>query len=397
MRRSVTYGLYGLVIAGLVGGTTAWATIDKSVTLKVDGQSQAIHTLSGTVKGALADAGYSISPHDIVAPSPDSGVRDGGEIVLRRGRLLDLTVDGQQQQVWVTASTVQQALSELGYAQSSFISVSRFKRLPITPTSIDLRTPKHVTLIHDGRTDQLMTTAASVSQVISEDNVTLSKIDKVSQPKFAPPTDGMTIVVQRVTTGKTVEAQPIPFQTDRQPDPSMPQGETTVLTAGANGSQNVTYAVVYVDGVLAGKTMLTTQVLSNPTTQVEKVGTATPVAAAPAAASVSGGGGGPVIAVSPGSAQDIARQMLAARGMGSDQFSCLVSLWNKESGWRVNAANSSGAYGIPQALPGSKMASAGPDWQTNAATQITWGLGYIQGRYGTPCAAWSHSQANNWY
>ena len=82
---------------------------------------------------------------------------------------------------------------------------------------------------------------------------------------------------------------------------------------------------------------------------------------------------------------------------GDDQFACLLSLWNRESGWRVNAANSSGAYGIPQALPGSKMASAGADWQTNPATQIAWGLGYIAGRYGTPCGAWDHSESNGWY
>ena len=99
----------------------------------------------------------------------------------------------------------------------------------------------------------------------------------------------------------------------------------------------------------------------------------------------------------PGSAQAIAYQMLQERGMGDDQYSCLVSLWNKESHWNVYAQNGSGAYGIPQALPGSKMASAGPDWQSNAATQITWGLGYISGRYGTPCGAWSQSQSSGWY
>ncbi|MCS6551911.1 lytic transglycosylase domain-containing protein [Curtobacterium flaccumfaciens pv. flaccumfaciens] len=99
----------------------------------------------------------------------------------------------------------------------------------------------------------------------------------------------------------------------------------------------------------------------------------------------------------PGSAQAIALQQVTARGWGTDQYNCLVSLWNKESGWRVNAYNPSGAYGIPQALPGSKMSSAGADWQTNPATQITWGLNYIAGVYGTPCGAWGHSQANNWY
>lgn len=96
--------------------------------------------------------------------------------------------------------------------------------------------------------------------------------------------------------------------------------------------------------------------------------------------------------------RDIARTLLADFDFADSQFSCLDKLWMKESGWRWNADNpSSSAYGIPQALPGSKMASAGADWETNAATQITWGLGYIKGRYGNPCAAWSHSQARNWY
>ncbi|MDQ1137163.1 hypothetical protein QE410_001962 [Microbacterium sp. SORGH_AS 1204] len=101
---------------------------------------------------------------------------------------------------------------------------------------------------------------------------------------------------------------------------------------------------------------------------------------------------------SPAGAKATARGMLSSRGWGDDQFSCLESLWNKESGWNYQAYNSSsGAFGIPQALPGSKMSSAGADWQTNAATQISWGLGYISGRYGDPCGAWGHSQSTGWY
>ena len=99
----------------------------------------------------------------------------------------------------------------------------------------------------------------------------------------------------------------------------------------------------------------------------------------------------------PGSAQAYAKSTLAAQGMGTDQYDCLVALWNRESGWNVYAQSSTGAYGIPQALPGSKMASAGADWATSYVTQITWGLGYISGRYGTPCGAWDHSQSTGWY
>ncbi|MEU4618824.1 lytic transglycosylase domain-containing protein [Actinoplanes sp. NPDC023801] len=90
--------------------------------------------------------------------------------------------------------------------------------------------------------------------------------------------------------------------------------------------------------------------------------------------------------------------LMLDKGFGLDQFPCLDRLWKKESGWNYKALNSgSGAYGIPQALPGDKMASAGSDWKTNPATQIEWGLGYIKGRYGTPCKAWGHSQNVGWY
>ena len=99
-----------------------------------------------------------------------------------------------------------------------------------------------------------------------------------------------------------------------------------------------------------------------------------------------------------GDPRAIARQMVAARGWSSTQFGCLDQLWTRESDWRVNAYNaSSGAYGIPQALPGTRMASAGSDWRTNPRTQITWGLGYIADSYGDPCGAWAHSQRTGWY
>ena len=112
--------------------------------------------------------------------------------------------------------------------------------------------------------------------------------------------------------------------------------------------------------------------------------------------------GGPAVTrsvdVADGDPREIARALMPQFGFGADQFGCLDSLWMRESGWNPSAHNpSSGAHGIPQALPGSKMAAAGPDWVSNPVTQITWGLGYIQDRYGSPCGAWGHSQAVGWY
>lgn len=100
----------------------------------------------------------------------------------------------------------------------------------------------------------------------------------------------------------------------------------------------------------------------------------------------------------PGTAKAIAYEMVLARGWDDAQYACLVSLWERESNWNVNAHNArSGAHGIPQALPGSKMATVADDWETNPVTQITWGLGYIAGRYGDPCGAWTSSEQRGWY
>jgi hypothetical protein len=116
-----------------------------------------------------------------------------------------------------------------------------------------------------------------------------------------------------------------------------------------------------------------------------------------------GTGGGGVIYVTstppdPNTAQSIAYNMLGSFGFDpSTYFGCLLDLWNRESGWVYDAENASGAYGIPQALPGSKMSSAGPDWATDPATQIRWGLGYIKSLYGNPCNAWAFEEANGYY
>jgi hypothetical protein len=98
-----------------------------------------------------------------------------------------------------------------------------------------------------------------------------------------------------------------------------------------------------------------------------------------------------------GSPQRIAMAMLGSYGWSAGQFGCLNDLWTRESGWNPAAENADGAFGIPQALPGSKMASAGAGWQTNPATQIRWGLGYIRELYGSPCGAWDHELATGSY
>ncbi|WP_144754670.1 hypothetical protein [Curtobacterium pusillum] len=148
------------------------------------------------------------------------------------------------------------------------------------------------------------------------------------------------------------------------------------------------------------------QVAAQKAEQQRKRQAAADAAAANTAVPATSGGSGSSypstsgVVVDPAAAQAYARSAIGSYGWGSDQFSCLVSLWTQESGWRANALNvSSGAYGIPQSLPANKMAVAGADWRTNAATQINWGLAYIHDAYGSPCGAWSHEMSVNphWY
>jgi resuscitation-promoting factor RpfB len=141
-------------------------------------------------------------------------------------------------------------------------------------------------------------------------------------------------------------------------------------------------------------------ILQDVATASFSVTSAPKISTAPPPSQAGGTGGTPIVSApppNPGTAQSIAYNMLGSFGFSTSQFGCLNDLWMRESGWRWNAANASGAYGIPQALPGSKMASAGSDWQTNPATQIKWGLGYIKSLYGTPCGAWAHEEADGWY
>jgi uncharacterized protein YabE (DUF348 family) len=387
--RSVKYGLHGAVLAGLVSLPALWNSVDKTVDLVVDGRVQSIQTTADRVDEVLADAGYRVSAHDLLAPAASSHIDNGARIVLRRGRLLHLDVDGARTDVWTTAPTVADALVQLGYSARDFVSVSRARRLPLAPTEIAIRTPRAITIVHDGTRQQVTTTDPTVGEVLGDLGITLSSRDRLSVPMGSIVRGGETVRVQRVSKRLVTKIKHLPFRTVRHNTASLRKGTTELVRHGRPGRARVTYSLVYVDGRLAGRTMIKSVTLAKPKAQVLAVGTkrgSIAVSSAPSAPPPS-----------PGTAKAIARDLAAKRGWGDEQFNCLVILWNNESGWNVHAANPSGAYGIPQALPGSKMASAGPDWQNSATTQIKWGLAYIADRYNTPCGAWSFWQGAGYY
>ena len=198
------------------------------------------------------------------------------------------------------------------------------------------------------------------------------------------------IIVEKIIK-ETVE---IPFETITKEVSAGKSGEkvSRVAQEGKNGIKEITYKVKYENDVEVERTQISEVVVQEPVNKIINV----VVTVSSRSESV------PRTAVaSSGSAaqyQAYAKQRCAAYGWSDNDFNCLVALWNRESGWNPSSRNrSSGAYGIPQALPASKMASAGSDYLTNGNTQVDWGLSYIKGRYGSPSAAYQHQHRTGWY
>ena len=381
--RAARTAAQAVVLALVVGGTSAFAAMHKDVTVDVDGTEVQVQTFGRTVSDVLAAGGIEVSDGDLVAPGLDQAVGRTGQVVVRHGREIAVEVDGEEQKVWTTALTVGEAVEELGLRDGVRLSASR--SAAVGRDVLRVSTQKTVHLVVDGQVIDGVTSGSTVRDALREIGLVMDEGDQVSVPLDAAAVDGLVVLVTRAATSGETLTEVVPFEVREVEDPTLVKGNKVVRSKGKAGARTTTYALDVVGGVVVGRTALTSVVTTAPVDQVVHVGTAE----LPDPSTV---------AVEPGTAQAMGKEMAAARGWGDDQFACLLSLWNKESGWRWNAENkSSGAYGIPQSLPGSKMASAGADWQTNPATQISWGLGYIAGRYGDPCGAWAHSQARGWY
>jgi uncharacterized protein YabE (DUF348 family) len=368
------------VLTLVVAGTTGFVALHKQVVVEVDGTAQTVTVFGRTVGDVLAAQRIEVGAKDVVVPAVDQVVDGGATIVVAHSRELQLEVDGQERTLWTTARTVGDVVDELGL-RSSRASASR--SATVGRGVLRLSTPKDVRVAIDGATHDVHTTASTVREVLAEAGVVLGDHDLVSVPLDAAAVDGLVVMVTRVTTQVGSQTVTVPYKTVKKDDSSILRGTEVVASAGQEGREVETYEAYLVDGVEIGRTVLTHSVLASPVDRVIKVGTQQLPQ---------------VAAVAPGTARAIGLDMVLARGWDQQQYACLDSLWTRESNWRVNAANkSTGAYGIPQALPGSKMASAGSDWQTNPATQIAWGLGYIANRYGDPCGAWSHFTSHGWY
>jgi uncharacterized protein YabE (DUF348 family) len=388
----------------VASGSVAFAEAQKTVTLDIDGTSKTVTTYSGTVEGMLESQGIRLGERDVVAPGTGAKLSDGDQIVVRYARQVTMTDGEAQRDVWVTVTDADEALATLAERGGDVALVaSRSGDRVSLPLRLNDDGP--VAVVADGSTQVVEDHSASVDSVLERLEVELDKDDLVS---IAPVTSlaedraigrkaarsaeragaDVAIQVQRVETKKVTKKIELDFDTKtvQDDDRYVDEGDL-VRTKGEKGVRTRVVKLRTVDGEVVLRKELSDKVTKKPVDRVVVEGTKErPVVEET------------VEAVEETSVEEIGQQMAAARGWTGQEWTCLEMLWERESGWNHQAANpSSSAYGIPQALPGSKMSSAGADWATNPATQIEWGLGYIADRYGTPCNAWGHSESVGWY
>jgi resuscitation-promoting factor RpfB len=342
-RKPVLIGAVALVcVLAIAGGT--YAAMHKTVTITLDGTAQEVSTLSGSVAGALDAAGLTVSEHDSLAPGADDPISDGSQIALQRGRLLTLTVDGQTRQVWTTATTVERALADLGQNPSAFkLSADRSRAIPIDGLTVTALTLHTVTLANRGGAAATVSTAATtvgallaeqgiaigaadrvtpavdvpltdgaaisvvtlptvslavgtdpaVSQVVegatvgdalAAAGVTLGADDTVIPAVATPVTDGLQIVVTRISYQTTTQTQDVGQPADeRQNDGSLAAGTTTVVQQGQPGSVEITLRTTVTNGQAGAPDEVSRRTLTEAVATITKVGTKQATAVQPAA------------------------------------------------------------------------------------------------------------------
>jgi uncharacterized protein YabE (DUF348 family) len=265
----------GAILLSATGGGAMALAMDKDVTVDVDGHNQHIRTYNATVGAVLASQGITPGPHDAVSPSPTAKVSDGGTISVEHGRLLHVTVDGVAQDHWTRATTVAAALHELGTpVAGAFVSASGDSEIPLAGASVDIRTPKTVTLIDGANAPrQVTTTDATVGNLLAAQKIPLGRNDSVDPGLNDRITPGMQIMVSR--TGVTVVnvTQTITAPVHTIQDPNVDEGTITVQNPGTPGQEVITYRITSVNGQQSNKEQIGVQIITPAVPKVVVEGT----------------------------------------------------------------------------------------------------------------------------
>jgi len=351
------------------------------VTIYDRGTEKTILTQAVTIGDALKEAGVSIDVNDAVEPSVDTTmVSTNYQVNIYRARPV-MIVDGNiRQRIMTPYQTAEQIskAAEITIYPEDKTEISLVENL-IDGAGLQLTVhrAKSIDLTLYGKTTVVRTQAKTVGDMLKEKDINLGDSDQMSVENGMLITEGMSMRIWREGKQTITVDESIDFEIETIDNADQPVGYREIRSAGILGKRNVTYEITIQDGQESSRVEIASIITEQPIKQIEVIGTK---------------------ATTPEEARVLGYKMMLDYGFSEDQWTCLDSLWYRESRWLLTATNpTSGAYGIPQSLPASKMATVGSDYLTNAATQISWGLKYIKDRYVTPCGAWNKSESVGWY
>ena len=352
---------------------------NKILTVFENGQKFSFKTNAKTVREALNAQKISFSKDDTVEPSLD-GELTGAEYSVNIYRAKPVIIeDGDSKiKVMTAAQTSRQIVQKSGIKIHNEDKVAFEQSGSIledgTTNLLKITRAKEISVELFGKTESFRTQSKTVEDFLKEKNISLTKDDGISIDKKTTISNGLSFRIWRNGKQTITTEEEVAFSTEIIKDANKDSSYKEIKEAGEKGSKSVTYEIEMQNGKEVSRKKINETEIKPAKKQVEIIGTKVNLPA--------------------GSHSD----WLSAAGISSSNHGIANAIIGQESGWRVNATNrSSGAYGIPQALPGSKMASAGADWQTNPITQLKWMNSYVLGRYGSWQNAYAHKKAKGWY
>ena len=273
-RRPAVPLVVGVTLTALLASGAAWSATGKTAVLSVDGTPQEVDFRGQTVEDVLEAAGVDVGARDVVVPSRGTEVEDGDRVALRRARQITVVVDGKERTVWVTATSVDEALDQIGLRDGALaLSASRSRGIPLEGFRLAVTTPKDLTVLVDGAEKPVTTTAETVGAALAGAGITVGPADRMSRYATEAPIDGDRIRVVRVVTTRTTEDVAVPFGTERRNDATLIKGTTKTLQAGKAGLARRTVETVLADGKVEKRTVLSTTTVTAPVARVVAVGT----------------------------------------------------------------------------------------------------------------------------
>ncbi len=389
-----------------LGGQTIGPSDSRVVSIFIDGQERIVATRAQTVGELTQKLNLDLIEEDIVEPKTDVPITDDDmQVNIYRAKAMTV-IDGSTKKATLSAHksprlvAVQAGVEVFPEDKAVFTQGNISEGIVGQKVVIDRATP--INLMLYGALLPTRTQAQTVAELLKEKSIKLNEGDNIVPAVETPITNSMQVIISRFGQRLIVQEEVIPAPVEYIADSNLPAGSRVVREPGSPGKKVVTYQIQLENDKEIGRTVIQEIILTQPIKEIQAKGTK-PVFADYNAEGIPAR----VFCGSPkqrnwkninvGNAA-IGRALAAERGWAGGEWDALLELFACEASWNALAGNPfSGAYGIPQALPGGKMALAGSDWQYNPRTQIIWGLGYISGRYGTPSSALSKHYSSNWY